>query len=125
MSLRRWLIVVMSVVVVGGLQVAQHNAIFLQGYAVGESMGRIRKEETEVARLHAQVIGLVSPTHLSDVAQERRLTLVAWSSLPEAATISKVMKIPVARKPTADAARLLHVAKEEQPQVTTSEDTSD
>lgn len=72
------------VVGLGCLQVAQRNAIFLKGYAVGERMHRVHTRENEVAWLSTRVTGLASPMRLADIAKERRLTLVAWSRLSPA-----------------------------------------
>ena len=91
MRLSHWLILIASVVGVGTLQVAQHQAIFMKGYAVGERMQRLHAAETEVLWLRTHVIGLTSPAHLSQVAQQRRLNLVAWSALPAAAMSAGVV----------------------------------
>ena len=81
MRLSRWLALIALVVGFGGLQVAQRNALFLQGYALGDRMSRMHAQETEVAWLRARVTGLASPMHLAQVAQDRQLKLVAWSTL--------------------------------------------
>lgn len=85
MSLRRWFLLEAVLVGLGCLQVTQRNAILLNGYAVGASMERMHAQETSLAWLRNDVIGLASPTHLARVARDRRLTLVAWSVLPAAA----------------------------------------
>ncbi len=81
MRLAHWVTLIGLLVGLGCLQVAQRNALFLQGYAIGERMGRVHTTENDVAWLNMRVVGLASPTHLSQVAQERRLNLVAWSTL--------------------------------------------
>ena len=81
MRLTHWLMLIGLLVGLGCLQVAQRNALLLQGYAIGERMGRVHTTETDVAWLNMRVVGLASPTRLSQVAQERRLNLVAWSTL--------------------------------------------
>jgi len=65
----------------GCLQVAQRNAIFLKSYAVGERTHHVHTQETQVAWLSTQVTGLASPMRLAEIAEERRLKLVAWSTL--------------------------------------------
>ena len=82
------------IVGLGCLQVAQRNAIFLKGYAVGDRIDRVHTQETEVSWLGARVVGLGSPTRLSQLAQERHLKLVAWSmrlpAAPDAGTGGRV-----------------------------------
>jgi hypothetical protein len=67
---------------IGCFQVAQRNAILVKSYAVSERTHRLQAKRNEVAWLQAQVEGISSPTHLAQVAEERRLKLVAWSRLP-------------------------------------------
>ncbi len=81
MKLTQWLLLVAVVIGVGCLQVAQRNAVFFSAYAVGERASRLHSETTGVTWLNARVIGLSSPNRLTQVAQERRLKLVAWSTL--------------------------------------------
>ena len=80
----RWMALIGILVAVGCLKVAQRNAILLKGYALGTQVSGIHEKEVEVAWLKSEIIGLVSPAHLSDVARERQLKLVAWSTLPVA-----------------------------------------
>ena len=87
MRLSRWLSLIALVMGVGCLQVAQRNAVFLGAYALGERASRLHGQTTDVAWLHARVIALASPMHLAQVAQERRLKLVAWSTLAPAAAV--------------------------------------
>ena len=87
MRLSRWMLVIGIVVGFGCLKVAQRNAILVKSYAVGERMGRLHAKRNEVAWLHAQVTGLSSPSHLAQMAEERRLELVAWSRLPPATSL--------------------------------------
>ena len=85
MRLSRWLTLIAILVGLGCLQVAQRNALYVKGYALGDRMERIHTQETDVSWLSAQVVALASPPHLSQIAQERQLKLVAWSTLPPAA----------------------------------------
>ena len=84
MRLSRWVALLAVLVGLGCLQVSQRNAIVLKGYALGERMQRIQTRTTDVAWLNANVIGLTSPTTLAELAQERKLKLVAWSLLAPA-----------------------------------------
>lgn len=81
MPLLRWFLLIGVVVGLGLLQVAQRNAIFLQGYAVGERMVKAHRESTDVSWLKARLDSLSSPAHLSEAAEKHRLKLVAWSVL--------------------------------------------
>ncbi len=81
MNLSRWMLAIGVLVGLGCLQVAQRNAVYLKGYAVGKRMQRVHEIERDVAWLKADVIGLESPSRLARVAEERRLKLVAWSTL--------------------------------------------
>ena len=81
MSISRWFTLIAIMVGLGCLQVAQRHAILLKGYAVGARMGNVHTQETDLSWVNAHVVGLSSPTHLAQVAQERRLTFVAWSRL--------------------------------------------
>lgn len=83
MPLSRWMVLIASVVALGCLQVAQHNAMFLQGYAVGERTEHLHAQQTSLAWLDARVTGLASPAQLAQTAQERHLTLIAWSTLSQ------------------------------------------
>ena len=82
MRLSHWFALIGLLVAVGCLQVAQHNALFLSGYAVGGRLARVHAQQNDVSWLSAQVVGLASPTHLANVAEDRGLKLVAWSMLP-------------------------------------------
>ena len=88
MRLTRWLLLIGLVVGLGCLQVAQRNAVFMKGYAVGERTHRLLTQQTDVSWLQVQVAGLSSPTHLSQVAKERQLKLVARSTLWPAHTVA-------------------------------------
>ena len=118
MRLQQWLILVGLVVGLGCLQVAQRNAIFFKGYAVGERMHRMHARETEVAWLNAEVQALQSPTRLAHVAEERRLKLVAWSSLVTRVSAPSVVSIT-------NASPLVHVAAADARDASGSDDTSD
>ena len=82
MRLTHWMMLIGLVVGIGCLQVAQRNAIVLKGYAVGERLSRIHRQEADVSWLNMQVVGLISPAHLSQVAKARRLNFVARTTLP-------------------------------------------
>ena len=84
MRLSRWFTLIGGVVMLGLLQVAQRNAIVLQGYGVGERIVRAHRQETEVGWLQTHVAGLSSPQALAGVAESRRLKLVARSTLQAA-----------------------------------------
>ena len=90
MRLSLWFVLVTSVVALGCLQVAQRNAVFMGGYAVGERLGRVHTEEVDVSWLTARVIALASPRRLADVAEERKMKLVAWSMLPEVSPLAAI-----------------------------------
>lgn len=81
MRLSHWIALLALTVGIGLLRVSQRNALMLQGYAVGERLQRVHAKETDVTWLTARVDGLASPTHLAQVAEERRLKLVARSTL--------------------------------------------
>ncbi len=113
----------------GCLKVSQRNAIFLQAYAIGDRLSRIHTQETDVSWLNTRVVGLSSPTHLADVAQERRLNLVAWSTFAGPPSFSETMPIPVSQgmvdRRSAGALRALaHIASIDPSQERTG-DTSD
>jgi hypothetical protein len=98
MRLSGWMALIGVLVAVGCLAVTQRNAVYGQGYAVGRRLHRLHAEESDVSRLRAQVTGLESPTRLAQLADERRLKLVAWSTLsPD-------------RPSETDGARLDHIA---------------
>lgn len=97
MSLRRWFLLEAVLVGLGCLQVAQRHAILLNGYAVGARMERVHAQETNLAWLRNDVTGLASPTHLARVARDRRLTLVAWSTLPAARVQGEAAAQPLIR----------------------------
>jgi hypothetical protein len=82
MRLSQWLTLIGVVAGLGCLQVAQRNALFMAGYAFGEQAHAVHTQEANLLWLNAQVVGLESPKHLSRMAQERNLQLVAWSTLP-------------------------------------------
>lgn len=84
MRMRHWLILIGLVMGVGWLQVAQRNALVMKGYAVGERLHRLQEQETDISRLDADVASLTSPAALARAANERRLTLVAWSTVDSA-----------------------------------------
>ncbi len=116
MRLGRWLALVGLMVGMGALRVAQRNAVFLKGYAVGERVRRVHAQETEVAWLNAEVEALQSPMHLARVAQERHLKLVAWSPLAARAS---------ARASVANSASLVHLAAGDSARTEAIDDTAD
>ena len=82
MRLTHWIMLIGLVVGLGCLQVTQRNAIVFTGYAVGERLIRVHRQEADVSWLNMQVVGLTSPAHLAQIAKERRLNLVARVTLP-------------------------------------------
>ena len=83
MHLSRWFLVIACLVGLGCLQVAQRTAIVMKGYALGERMHRVHAQQTDISLETMEVVGLSSPAHLSQVAQERRMNFVAWWALRE------------------------------------------
>lgn len=81
MLLSRWLSLIALLVGIGFLQVGQRNAIILKAYAVGAGMRQVHAKETDVSWLDVEVAHLASPGRLAQVAQERRLKLVARPTL--------------------------------------------
>ena len=117
MRLSRWFALIGLLVGVGCLQVAQRNAIFLSGYAVGERMASVHTQQNDVSWLNAQVVGLASPTHLAEVAQDRGLKLVAWSMLPRGSSFTD-------ERPPAGPS-LVHVASIDPAQAPAGDEESD
>lgn len=97
MRLSRYFLLIGVVVALGCLQVAQRNAMLLSGYGMGDRLSRIHAKTNDVAWLEAQVVGLASPTRLADVAQDRGLKLVAWSTLSRAASSSTAVPTQIAQ----------------------------
>lgn len=81
MRLSRWVFLIGTVVGLGCLQVAQRTAAFMRGYALGDRLERLQAQQTDVSRLRVEVVRLSSPVQLADVAETRRLKLVAWSRM--------------------------------------------
>ena len=81
MSLSRWLRLLGLVVMVACVRVAQQQALYGKGYAVGERMARAHVQGTEVAWLAANVNGLAAPAHLAKASRDRHLKLVARREL--------------------------------------------
>lgn len=92
MRLSRWMALIGIVVGLGCLQVAQRNAVFLQALAVGERLRDLHAQENDVSWSNAHIIGLTSPLRLAQVAEERRLKLVAWLRLPPAPLLVDVVR---------------------------------
>ena len=110
MRLSRWFLLLGTLVGVGCLRVMQQNAIVLKGYAVGERLARVHRQETELFRLRAQVAGLASPTHLSRVAQEQQLKLVAWSTLSPTPSLDSALPAELLQAGAQGTRPLTHVA---------------
>ena len=84
MRLRHWLLLIGGVVALGCLQVAQRTAVVMKGYAVGDGIRRLHARQTDVSWLNVQIAELSSPARLAQVAKDRQLKLVAWSTLSPA-----------------------------------------
>ena len=113
MPLSRWMGLIGIVVALGCLKVTQRNALFLQGYAVGERLAQMHKQETDVSWLHAQVTGLESPGRLARAAQDQQLKLVAWSTLSPERAVAALQSAEgdvMAEGPSGVEPRLDHVA---------------
>lgn len=124
MRFSRWLLIVGLVVGLGCLQVVQHTALLLRGYAVGRRLRQVHRQETAVSWLSAEVDGLGSPSRLAQVSKEQRLKLVAWS--PLSPTQASADLVPVAlSEPVARAPRVFSVAHVADPEPVAWEDTSD
>ena len=109
MRLSGWMTLIGVLVAVGCVAVSQHNAVYGQGYAVGRRLHRLHAEQSDVSRLRAQVTGLEAPTRLAKVAEDRRLKLVAWSTLSPDRT-SAVSVADGGPVTGTEAARLDHIA---------------
>jgi hypothetical protein len=81
MRLSRWMGLIGIVILFGCLKVGERNALYFKGYAVGDRLQRIHAQETGVAWLNAEVTEMVSPVRLAQTAQDRKLKLIAWSTL--------------------------------------------
>ena len=132
MSFSRWLLLIVVLVGLGCLKAAQHNAMFLKGYAVGKRVSRLHTQENDVAWLQAHVMELTSPTHLSQVAQDRQLKLVAWSLLsstvPSALPTSKTSALalhPTSLQAARPAQSLVHIASKSSEPSSGEDDTAD
>jgi hypothetical protein len=66
---------------IGMMKVAQHNAVVMKGYSLGEQTRNIHTARTDLAWLEAEVTGMGSPTYLLEHADEENLKLVAWSQV--------------------------------------------
>lgn len=80
MKMSSWFMLIGVLVGIGCLKVTEHNAIYFKGYALGEQVRSLHETDTQVGWLNVEVEGLASPGRLAQVAQERRLKLVAWST---------------------------------------------
>ena len=120
MTIPRWLLLIAVMVGVGAVQVSQHNALWLQGYAVGKQTQRIHALEGDVSWLNAQVIGLASPARLADVAQERHLNLVAWATLTPRESLNRTSSAS-----TVDSEKQGSARRESDPLAVAADDTLD
>ena len=82
MSLKRWMVLVGCVAVVGLTRVALQTAVWLKSYEVGRRTLRVHALENAAQWKGAELIGAQSPRRLARVATERKLDLVAWSPMP-------------------------------------------
>ncbi len=81
MRLSHWLVLIGAMAVLGLSLVAERNAVFRGSYAVGDRVRRLHTEEIQVAWQRTRVIGLSSPSALSDTEQERGLKLISRAML--------------------------------------------
>ncbi len=81
MTLSRWLKALGVAVLLSCARVAQQQALYLKGYAVGERVHRLHEETTAVAWLEADVNGLAAPATLAKTERDRQLKLVARREL--------------------------------------------
>lgn len=84
MTLKGWFLLIGLCVVCGMLQVAWRNAVIMKAYDLGDRVSRLERAQTDVALLTTEVAALESPVRLAQVAEERKLELVAWSPLAAA-----------------------------------------
>ena len=82
MNMKRWMVLIGGMVLIGVARVAQHTSLRLQSYAVGQRTVRLHELDNQTQWMEAQVVGAQSPLHLARLAKERKLNLVAWSSMP-------------------------------------------
>lgn len=132
MSFSRWSLLIVALIGLGCLEVAQRNAVFLKGYALGQRVSQLHTQANDVAWLQAHVMELTSPDHLSQVAQDRQLKLVAWSLLPSSSpsALPSSKKNELTLHPTSlQGARLaqplVHMASRSTEPTSGEDDTSD
>ena len=113
MSLARWLMGIALIVGLGMLLTAQRMAVFMEGAIVGKRMEQLHEQQVRVGWLQQQVVGSASPSSLAQQAQQRRMNLVAWSSLPERSA------------PTAPSPKLVTTAAADPDQLAIGDNTSD
>jgi hypothetical protein len=82
MTLKRWMLVIGGMGLIGMVRVAQHTALWLKAYEVGQRATRVHALENHTQWLSAEVAGAQAPLRLARVARERKLKLVAWSAMP-------------------------------------------
>ena len=81
MRMSQWMLAIGIVVGIGCLRVTQRTALVMKSYAVGERSVRLHARDNEIAWLQTRVARMSSPVRLAQVAEERRMDLVAWSRL--------------------------------------------
>ncbi len=109
MQLQHWFLLIGLMVGMGMLRTAQQNALIVSGYALGDRAEQLHEQDVQMKRLRADVLELASPVHLADVARERRMKLVAWTSVQPA----KPMVLPRARQQSDARATSMLVASRE------------
>lgn len=90
MAVKKWAIAIGLMVGLGLLQVAQRNALLLEGYALGERVEQMHKDQVVLHWLQADVTRLGSPSALADAAQTRKWKFVAREVAPKAPALITV-----------------------------------
>lgn len=90
MSVKKWAIAIGLMAVLGCLQVAQRNALLLQGYALGHRVEQMHEDQVVLHWLQADVTRLGSPTALADAAQSHKWKFVAREVVPKTPTLMTV-----------------------------------
>ena len=81
MSLKRWLLLISAVVVVGMSRVAQQTALCLAAYDVGHRQVQCRELASQTLWLHTKIVNLRSPLRVAHTMTTRHVELMAWSEL--------------------------------------------
>lgn len=97
MSIKKWAIAIGCVVGLGCLQVAQRNALLLQGYALGHRVEQMHEDQVVLHWLQADVTRLGSPSALADAAQMRKWKFVAREVAPKGPTLMTVAALEQAQ----------------------------